>query len=110
MHALKAVPKAEGGRGKKGGGLAAYAGFIGKSKQYVGDLRMGAEVAVTCKLELTSLIDKTKHLSEIHSAPDHRPADQRDTLIPRMLCHGWAGRGERVPGKGWIPPKSIQAI
>jgi site-specific DNA-methyltransferase (adenine-specific) len=45
VHALRAVPPEQGGRGKKGG-LTAYAKAIGKSQQYISQLRDAAEVAV----------------------------------------------------------------
>ena len=68
IHALKAVPKAEGGRGKKGG-LSEYAERIGKTNQYVGQLRQAAEVAVETSNLSLGFMDRTKHLAAIHKLP-----------------------------------------
>lgn len=84
LHALKAVPLAQG---KKGSGLAGYAERMGKTKQYVGELRTAAEVlmSLTCKLELTSFLDKAKHLATVHKAD----ADLWPVLVEHMLKGGW---------------------
>lgn len=67
IHALKAVPKAQG---KKSDGLKAYARVIGKTGEYIGQLRTAAEVlAATSKLEFGSFLDKAKHLCAIHALP-----------------------------------------
>lgn len=69
MHALKAVPLAEGGRGKKGG-LSGYAERLGHSGEYVRQLRAGAEVlAETPNSSWGFIADKAKHLYEISKAP-----------------------------------------
>jgi hypothetical protein len=78
LHALKAVPKAEGGRGKKGGG-SAYATRLGKDESYIRQLRNAAEVythirnlGVNSEV-LAALADpqhsRAQHLSAIHKAP-----------------------------------------
>jgi site-specific DNA-methyltransferase (adenine-specific) len=96
MHALKAVPKSEGGRGKKGG-LSEYARMIGKDKGNLSRYRNAAEVYQNCCNDTTVLLDKTEHLAAIHSAPDHRPTDKKhDTpnpmwpvLVDLMLSRSW---------------------
>lgn len=67
IHALQAVPK-----GKHGSGLRAYADRLGKTEQYIGQLRHAAEVlsSAKTKLEFSSLLDKAKHLSAIHKLPE----------------------------------------
>jgi len=68
MHALKAVPLAQG---KKGEGLAEYAHKIGRLKQNVSLYRQAAEVVValgTCHIDITSLLTKSQHLAEIATA------------------------------------------
>jgi hypothetical protein len=70
LHALKAVPPQQG---KKGKGLSAYAEKIGKSQQYISQVRSAAEVVValhksTC--EVGGLLDKAQHLCAIHKEKD----------------------------------------
>jgi ParB/RepB/Spo0J family partition protein len=68
MHALQAV---DNRRGKKGGGLQKYASLIGKSAQYVTQLRQAAQVASANESsQLDSFLDKAQHLSAIHHAPE----------------------------------------
>jgi len=71
IHALKAVPKAAGGRGKKGG-LAEYAAKVGKSKQYIQQIRDAAEVLIKAKpsSQLDGFLDKSQHLFAIHGLPE----------------------------------------
>lgn len=86
MHALKAVPPAQG---RAGGGLKAYAERIGVSGAYVGQLWSAAEVITTSKLEfrsLTDLSDKAKHLYEISKSP----RDSWSLLVDRLLTKGWS--------------------
>lgn len=66
IHALKAVPTEQG---KKGGGLQGYAEAIGRTKQFVSQLRQAAAVVSTCQVDLTGFHDKTQHLAAIHKAP-----------------------------------------
>lgn len=69
IHALKAVPKAEGGRGKKGG-LSQYAERVGKSRQYITQLHQAAEVAAGKPAsQLAGLMTRTQHLCAIHDLP-----------------------------------------
>ena len=66
MHALEAVPKAQG---KAGAGLAAYAKELGKAKSKISEYRNAAEVYESCSHVGTSeLHDKARHLAEIHKA------------------------------------------
>jgi len=71
LHALKAVPLSEGGRGKKGG-LSEYATRLGKDKGNLARYRDGAEVYVAvanrCN-DTTVFLDKAQHLATIHKAP-----------------------------------------
>jgi N6-adenosine-specific RNA methylase IME4 len=71
LHVLKAVPLGKGGKGRKGG-LSEYAERIGKTKQYVAQLRQAAEVAEASKptTGVVGLIDRTKHLAALHAAPE----------------------------------------
>ena len=66
LHALRAVPKAKGGKGQKGG-LSEYAKRIGKNQQDVGVYRQGAEVyrEVKPKGQSLSLLNKAQHLAAI---------------------------------------------
>lgn len=83
MHVLRAVPTA---RGRKGAGLQAYADRVGKTKQYIAQVRAAAEVATTCQVDLTSLQEKAQHLAAIHKAePSLRPL-----LVKAMLSKGWS--------------------
>jgi N6-adenosine-specific RNA methylase IME4 len=66
IHVLKAVPTSQGKRGK---GLQSYADKIGKSRQYVQQIRSAADVAVTSQVDLRSLLLKSQHLCAIHGLP-----------------------------------------
>lgn len=71
MHALKAVPLAGGGRGKRGG-LSEYAERIGRNQGYLSQLRSAAEVMQTYWSTNgfeAALGDKAMHLYEISKAP-----------------------------------------
>lgn len=69
IHALKAVPKAEGGRGKKGG-LSENAALIGKTQQYVTQLYQAGEVVADIPTtQVVGFLDKAKHLCAIHKPP-----------------------------------------
>jgi ParB-like chromosome segregation protein Spo0J len=72
MHALTAVPLAQG---KAGAGLTAYAAEIGKTPQYVGQLRSAAEVVrelrnLSFKVSVEDLLENAKHLHEISKADE----------------------------------------
>lgn len=85
LHALDAVDLQ---RGKKGGGLAAYARKIGKQKQNVSTYRKGAEVyrqVATCNIDITGCRDKAHHLSEICAADK----SLWPVIVPHML-KGWS--------------------
>ncbi len=88
LHALRAVPLAEGGRGKKGG-LTEYATRIGRDKGNVSRYRDGAEVFEAirnCCNDTTVFLDKAQHLAAIHQA-DRRawPA-----LVAALLSKDWS--------------------
>jgi len=88
MHALKAVPKAQG---KKGEGLAEYAHKIGRLKQNVSLYRQAAEVVValsTCHIEVTSLLTKAQHLAEVATADA--------ALWPTLVAHMLKGSDEKA--------------
>jgi ParB family chromosome partitioning protein len=80
LHVLKAVPRAQG---KKGKGLEAYAAAIGKTKQYVSELRQAAEVAIVSNLstQADKLRDKAKHLAAIHALPKALWPGMVDALV-----------------------------
>ncbi len=88
VHALEAVPSEQG---KGGGGLQAYADQIGKSRQYVSQVRQAAGVlkeikSVTSQLKLRNFLDKAKHLAAIHLAPE----DTWALLVEHLLSDQWA--------------------
>ena len=68
IHALKAVPKSEGGRGKKGG-LSEYAAKIGKHRPNVVAYRNAAEVATNVSIDRHVFLDRAGHLAAIHKLP-----------------------------------------
>lgn len=69
MHALKAVPVAKGGRGKKGG-LSEYAERIGKGLSTVSEYRSAAEVLVANpSVDRSVFLDKAQHLAAVHKLP-----------------------------------------
>jgi site-specific DNA-methyltransferase (adenine-specific) len=83
MHALKAVPLAEGGRGKKGG-LSGYAARLGRGVSAISMLRDAAEVVDTLQSP-EGIQDKATHLYEISRAP-------RETwplLVESLVKRGW---------------------
>lgn len=85
MHALKAVPKAEGGRGKKGG-LSAYAERVGKARRSIEFCRDAADVVSAVNVpNISHLLDKTHHLAAIHAAD---PA-LWEALVTLMLSRSW---------------------
>lgn len=85
MHALKAVPKAEGGRGKKGG-LSEYAKRVGKSASKMTEYRQAAMVVRDVNhSDIGTLLDKTHHLAAIHAAA---PA-LWEALVTLMLARNW---------------------
>jgi site-specific DNA-methyltransferase (adenine-specific) len=88
MHALKAVPLADGGRGKRGG-LSEYATRIGRTGEYIGQLRNAADVLLavqTPNLSLEFISGKAKHLYEISKAP----RGAWPFLVDRLAARGWS--------------------
>ena len=87
LHALKAVPPSEGGRGKRGG-LSQYATAIGKTQGYVSQLRAAAEVATGGESYYpgNTFLDKTKHLAAIHKTEP----PLWSALVRLMLERGWS--------------------
>jgi hypothetical protein len=69
IHALHAVEPSGGGRGVVGG-LAEYARVVGKTHQYISQLRAAAEVLREVKpaSQLAGFQDKSQHLFAIHDA------------------------------------------
>ena len=85
MHALKAVPKAEGGRGKTGG-LSEYGKRLGMSVQYVSQIRQAAEVITAAKernpqVDLKVFHDKTQHLAALHQLPVEQWSEAVEWLV-----------------------------
>ncbi len=70
LHALKAVPLARGGKGKKGG-LSEYAERIGKAPSTVSEYRSAGEVlfSLNPSVDRKVFLDKAQHLAAIHSLP-----------------------------------------
>jgi hypothetical protein len=71
LHVLRAVPKEDGGRGKKGG-LRGYAEAIGKDEGYIRQLRKAAEVVSETAESTPRFRDKSQHLCAIHALPPAR--------------------------------------
>jgi hypothetical protein len=96
VHALEAVGL--GVNQWSGRGLSGYAEQIGKSKQYVSQVRQAAEVlkAVKASSQLDALLFKTQHLAAIHLAHEdtwallveHLLSDQWNVQKPPRGCHG----------------------
>lgn len=85
MHALKAVPLSEGGRGKKGG-LSGYAEEIGFDKSRVSQLRSAARVADTVETSKQYLVtDRPYHLYEISKAP----RETWPALVGSLVKRAW---------------------
>jgi hypothetical protein len=87
MHALECVgTEHKGGRGKKGG-LTEYAKRVGKTQPYVTELVQAATVAkaIAQAMGLDGLLDKSKHLSEIHALP----AELWQEAVAHMLAKQW---------------------
>jgi site-specific DNA-methyltransferase (adenine-specific) len=86
IHALKYVEMSEGGRGKKGG-LSEYAREIGKAQSTMSELKNAAQVykviAQAIGLPVTSLLDKSKHLSHISKTPSQHWQQLTDLLIEK---------------------------
>jgi hypothetical protein len=85
MHALKAVPLAQGSR--SGGGLNGYAKRIGRTGEYIGQLRSAADVLSALpnsSLEV-ELADKAKQLYEVSKAP----REAWPTLVESLVTGGW---------------------
>lgn len=94
LHALRYVPAEQG---KAGGGLAAYAARMGKTGEYVGQLRRAAEVFAELPnsgLEVRPLADKPKVLYEISKAP-------RDN---------WAELCSAAASNSWTVERTRQAV
>lgn len=66
IHALKAVPTAQG---REGAGIASYARQLGKAKSTVSECRTAAMVLATCSDVRTSLMDKANHLYQLSRLP-----------------------------------------
>lgn len=88
MHALRAVPPGQRGRGNIGG-IAEYARRIGRTGEYVGQLRNAADVLRAVQnpnLSLDFISDKAKHLYEISKAP----RESWPFFVDRLLAKGWS--------------------
>ncbi|MBI2806872.1 MAG: hypothetical protein HYX68_17980 [Planctomycetes bacterium] len=72
IHALHAVPKAEGGRGKKGG-LSEYAEKVGRDKGTISRYRDAAEVFIEANCCNIATVypwtERTFHLAAVHRLP-----------------------------------------
>lgn len=87
LHALKAVPTAQG---KKGKGLDAYAELLGVSRPYVSQLRAAAEVIEKLRnssneVDCVKFRDCAKHLAAIHSLPKECWGSACATLLEQAL-------------------------
>ena len=85
LHAVD-LPEASRGKGNKGSKRLAYAASIGKSKSYVSQAVGAAKVANAVKkfTQVNNLLDKAKHLYDIHAAD----ASLWPVIVPHML-KGW---------------------
>jgi hypothetical protein len=77
FHALEATGKGES--------VAAYAKRIGRQQQRVNDEVSAARVAKVTAQAVASLLECTKHLIVIHTAPEHC----WQALVERLIQHGW---------------------
>ncbi len=99
IHALKAVPLGERGRGKTGG-LREYAREVGKTHQYLSLLRQAAEVYEHVKMASqlailsSQLSDKAMHLAEIHRADR--------SLWPILVEHLLKRKWSVVNARYWV--------
>jgi ParB-like chromosome segregation protein Spo0J len=86
LHALRAVPKAKGGKGQKGG-LSEYSKRIGKNRQDVNLYRQAAEVYQEVKHEEYSscLLKLAFHLSAIQKA--HKSV--WPTIVSALIKDDW---------------------
>ena len=86
LHALRAVPKAKGGKGQKGG-LAEYSKIVGKIRQEVTLFFQAAEVYQEVKYEgyPVGLLKRAYHLAAI------RRADKRawSVLVSALIKDDW---------------------
>jgi hypothetical protein len=89
MHALEAVEKGKGGRGKNGG-LQAYADAVGKDRGNVSRYLMAAKVceSINSCIDTRVLLDKAQHLAAIHKAP----MVVWEVLGERLLAEGWSAK------------------
>jgi DNA modification methylase len=88
MHALKAVPLGEGGRGKRGG-LSEYAARVGRAVSGLSMLRSAASTLQTLQsiegFSLSGVSDKAQHLYEISKAP----RECWPSLVSELVTKGW---------------------
>lgn len=88
MHALKAVPLADGGRGKKGG-LSEYAARVGRAVSGLSMLRSAAATVETLQslegFRIADVTDKAQHLYEISKSP----RECWPTLVNELVANGW---------------------
>ena len=97
LHALKAVPLAQGGRGKKGG-LAEYATRLAKDRGDLTRYRQAAEVFVAIRETIGStqqFLDKAQHLAAIHKAE----RELWQVLAEYVLGKDWLGSRHRALGR-----------
>ena len=92
IHALQAVELSEGGRSVTGG-ISEYARRVGKTKQYVSQLREAAEVLGVVKQssQVDSFLDKAQHLAAIHKADE----ELWQILVDKMLDAKWSAEDTR---------------
>jgi ParB/RepB/Spo0J family partition protein len=85
MHALHAVPTAQGSR--SGGGLTEYAERIGRTRPSVSQMRSAAEVYAALRKTSNEVpVDQPNHLYEISKAPHETwPA-----LVKALVDKGWS--------------------
>lgn len=82
MHALKAVPLAQG---KTGSGLKAYAERLQRTGEYIGQLRSAASVIYSLPNLSLEVADKARQLYEISRAP----REAWPALVESLVKRGW---------------------
>jgi N6-adenosine-specific RNA methylase IME4 len=92
LHVLQAVPPGKAGRGRKGG-ISEYARQIGRTQQYVSQLRNAAEVAdwvgaTESTSWLVDLVDRAQHLAALHAAD----RDLWPVLVHELLAESRAAK------------------
>jgi ParB/RepB/Spo0J family partition protein len=98
MHALAATEK-----GKHGRSIRAYAEQVGRPERTIYNEVQAAEVAKVCPQgQISALIQRSKHLCEIHAAP----VQCWLALATRLVEHGWTVEETKAAVKAVLAVKA----